>query len=336
MNRKQRYILILLALFHAVPVFSQDVSFSQFYSNPLYLNPAFSGSAGVPRISMQYRNQWHSFSKAFTSYSAAIDFPVKKLQGGIGLNVLNDAQANGILNTMQINVSYSVFIQVSKTYRLHGSIQAGFNRNSLNTAELVFADNLDPNYGNHGISRELENLTDPNYNFMDFSTGILMYSERIFFGLAAHHLTEPQQSFYEGNEDVSRLKRKYSAHFGARLPVYLYGHNRKKFDISPQLIVQNQGVFNQLNYGIFATKRGLTGGVWFRQNFGLRYDAIILLVGFFKRSWQFTYSYDFTVSGLSGDTGGTSEVSLVFLFNKNKERKILPFFNQYEEEFGVQ
>ena len=150
------------------------------------------------------------------------------------------------------------------------------------------------------------------------------------------YLTEPQQSFYEGNDDVSRLKRKYSAHFGARLPVYMYGHNRKKFDISPQVIIQNQGVFNQLNYGIFATKRGLTGGVWFRQNFGLRYDAVILLVGFFKRSWHFTYSYDFTVSGLRGDTGGTSEVSLVFLFNKNKERKILPFFNQYEEEFGVQ
>lgn len=336
MVRKVKYFLIITSLFCGFYAACQDVSFSQFYTNPLYLNPAFSGSAGVPRVALQYRNQWHSFEKAFTTYSAAMDFPVEKLQGGIGLNILNDAQSSNILNTTQVNLSYSVFIQLSKTFKLNGAVQAGFNRNSLNTGELVFADNLDPNYGNHGISRELQDLSDPNYSFIDFSTGVLMYSEKVFFGLAAHHLTEPQQTFYTGNDEVSTLKRKYSAHFGARLPVYLYGHNRKKFDISPQVILQYQGIFRQINYGIFATKRGLTAGTWFRQNFGLRYDAVIFLVGFVKKSWQFTYSYDLTVSGLRADSGGTSEVSLVFLLNKNATRKVLPFYNQYEEEFGVQ
>jgi hypothetical protein len=54
-----------------------------------------------------------------------------------------------------------------------------------------------------------------------------------------------------------------------------------------------------------------------------------------KKSWQFNYSYDFTVSGLRADSGGTSEVSLTFLLNKSGKNKILPFFNRYEEEFGV-
>lgn len=331
---KYQFAILLLLIF--INSFSQDVSFSQFYANPLYLNPAFSGTAGVPRVALQYRNQWSGFNKAFVTYSAALDFPVKKLQGGIGLNVLNDALANQILNTTQVNLSYSVFIQINKTFRLNGAIQAGYNRNSLNTGELVFADNLDQNYGNHGVSVELESLTDPNYGFFDFSTGALMYSEKLFFGLAAHHLTEPQQSYYNGNDDISKLPRKYSAHFGARLPVYMHGHNRKEFDVSPQVILQYQDIFRQINYGVFATKNGFTAGTWFRQNFGLRYDAVIFLVGFMRKSWQFTYSYDFTVSGLSGEAGGTSEVSLVFLLNKNAERKVLPFYNQYEDEFGVQ
>lgn len=315
--------------------FSQDISFSQFYANPLYLNPAFSGSVGVPRVALQYRNQWSGFNNAFTTYSAAFDMPVKKLQGGIGGYVLNDTQADGILNTLQVNLAYSVFIQLSENYRLHGSLQAGYNQNSLNTNKLVFADNLDPNYGNHGTSAELATLTDPNYGFADFSGGILMYSKRLFYGVAVHHLTEPNQSFYPGSEDVAKLDRKYTAHFGARLPVYLYGHNRKKFDISPQVIAQLQGSFQQFNYGIFATKRGLTAGAWFRQNFGMRYDAVIFLVGFMKKSWQFNYSYDLTVSGLRADSGGTSEVSLTFLLNHTAKNKFLPFFNQYEEEFGV-
>jgi type IX secretion system PorP/SprF family membrane protein len=315
--------------------FSQDISFSQFYANPLYLNPAFSGSVGVPRVALQYRNQWSGFNNAFTTYSAAFDMPVQKLQGGIGGYILNDAQADGILNTLQFNLSYSVFIQLSENYRLHGALQAGFNQNSLNTEKLIFADNLDPYYGNHGSSAELATLTDPNYSFVDFSSGVLMYSKRLFYGIAVHHLTEPNQSFYSGNEDVAKLNRKYTAHFGARLPVYLYGHNRKKFDISPQLIVQSQGQFRQFNYGIFATKYGLTAGTWFRQNFGFRYDAVIFMVGFMKKSWQFNYSYDFTISGLRADSGGTSEVSLTFLLNTSAKSKFLPFFNQYEEEFGI-
>lgn len=335
MGKKLQYIISVFLVTGFLSAFSQDVSFSQFFANPLYLNPAFSGSVGIPRIALQYRNQWQGFNDAFITYSAAFDLPVEKLQGGIGAYILNDAQADGILNTLQFNFSYSVFIQLSENYSLHGGFQVGYNQNSLNTTRLVFADNLDVNYGNHGTSGELATLTDPNYNYIDFSTGFLMYSKRLFYGIAAHHLTEPNQSYYSGGEDVAKLYRKYTAHFGARLPVYLFGHNRKKFDISPQVIAQMQGQFQQFNYGIFATKHGLTAGAWFRQNFGLRYDAVIFVVGFMKKSWQFNYSYDFTVSGLHADSGGTSEVSLTFLLNKAEKNKIFPFFNQYEEEFGV-
>ena len=315
---------------------AQDVSFSQFYANPLYLNPAFAGSVGVPRTALQYRNQWHQFNEAFTTYSVAFDVPVKKLQGGVGLHVMNDAQANQLLNAVQINGAYAVYIQLNENYRLHGGLQAGIHQNSLRVNELVFPDNVDINYGNHGISGEIGYLTDPNYSFVDFSTGMLVYSNRIFFGLAAHHLTEPNQSYISGSLDAGKLYRKYSLHFGAQLPVYRHGHWRKKFDVSPQLIFQQQGGFTQINYGMFLTKKGLTAGTWFRQNFGLRYDAVIFLVGFFKKKWQFTYSYDMTVSGLWGDTGGTSEISLTFLLKEITSKKELPFFNKYEEEFGIE
>lgn len=323
------FLLILSNL-----VLGQDVSFSQFYTNPLYLNPAFAGSVGVPRVALQYRNQWHAFDNAFNTYSAAADFPVEKLRGGLGLNFINDAQANGALNTYQVNTAYAVNVRLSKNYWLNGGIQAGYNQNSLNVGELVFADNLDPNFGNNGVSEELGLITDPNYSYVDFSTGVLVYNQKLFFGLAAHHLNEPNQSFISGTNTGVKLNRKFTAHFGARLPVYLHGHRRKKFDISPQLILQKQGEFQQINYGLFAAKRGLATGVWFRQNLGLQYDAVIFLIGFVRKKWQFTYTYDMTASGLWGDSGGTSEVSLVFLLREIKKGKTLPFFDRYEEEFG--
>jgi len=332
--RKLKNIITLLFLLWVSFTYGQDVSFSQFYTNPLYLNPSFSGSAQVPRIALQYRNQWHAFENAYTTYSAAYDMPVRKIRGGIGINFLNDAQGNNLINSTQVNFSYSVNIRLSENYVFRGGLQAGYSQNSLKTSNLIFNDNLDPNYGNHGTSAELANLSDPNFSFVDFSTGILVYSKKLYYGAAVHHLTEPQQSYYSGQEEVAILPRKYTAHFGARLPVYLYGHHRKKFDISPQIIIQSQGDFQQINYGLFATKRGLTAGTWFRQNFGLRYDAVIFLLGFMKNNWQFMYSYDFTVSGLRADSGGTSEVSLSFFLKKPDKNQALPFYNHYKEEFG--
>jgi type IX secretion system PorP/SprF family membrane protein len=332
--KNQLLYIVLFILAWSLTAVAQDVSFSQFYTNPLYLNPAFAGSIGVPRVALQYRSQWHSFSNAYNTYSAAADFPIEKIRGGIGINFINDAQANGALNSYMVSAAYSVHLQLNEQFRFNGGIQVGYNQNSLNAYDLIFADNLDAIYGDHGTSAELENLIDPNYNFVDFSTGVLVYSKKLFFGLAAHHLNEPNQAVGGDQNPDSKLYRKYTAHIGARLPVYLYGHARKKFDISPQLIIQSQGTFQQVNYGMFAAKRGLAAGVWFRQNFGIRYDAVIFLVGFVRKKWQLTYSYDYTVSGLGGNSGGTSEISLAFLLREIKKGRALPFFDKYEEEFG--
>ncbi|MGQ8335777.1 PorP/SprF family type IX secretion system membrane protein [Sunxiuqinia sp. A32] len=332
--KKLKIIVICIMMIGIHHSYGQDVSFSQFYTNPLYLNPAFAGSVGVPRVSLQYRNQWHKFDNAYSTYSAAFDFPVKALQGGIGLHLMNDTQADNIVNSFQIDLAYSVFLQLSKEYRIHAGLQTGYHQNSLNVGGLVFADNLDINYGNHGTTAEI--ISDPNYGFVDFSTGLLIYSKRLFFGGAVHHLTEPNQTYFGNDSNGDKLYRKYTAHVGARLPIFRHGYHRKTLDISPQIIVQKQGISEQINYGMFATKRGLTAGAWLRQNFGIRYDSVIFLFGYVNSRMQITYSFDWTVSGLRGDSGGISELSLAFLLKKVDKKRIFPFFRPYEDEFGVQ
>lgn len=311
---------------------AQDVSFSQFYASPLYLNPAFAGSVEIPRFTVQYRNQWHAFNNAYTTYNAAFDFPVEKLGGGLGVFLLNDAQANNMLNSMQVNVAYSVHVRLSEKFRLNGGIQGGLIYNSLKVRELVFPDNLAAQSGSRAVSGELQYLTEPDYFFPDFSAGVMLYSEHFFYGGAVHHLAEPQQKFSGSNENSAKLNRKYTAHFGARLPVYIYGHRQKRIDISPHLVVQKQSVFSQINYGLMATRKNISAGLWFRQNIGIQYDAVIFQVGFSKNRWQLTYSYDVTVSGLWGDSGGSSEITFAFLLKENKNAH-LPFFNSGNESF---
>jgi hypothetical protein len=50
----------------------QDANFSQFYANPLYLNPAFAGAFQCPRINLNHRNQYPNYS-VFQTYSGSYD-----------------------------------------------------------------------------------------------------------------------------------------------------------------------------------------------------------------------------------------------------------------------
>ena len=63
--KKAIFSLILIAAFFCIPTqkaYAQDPEFTQFYANPLYLNPAFAGTGRCPRIIMNYRNQWPAIS----------------------------------------------------------------------------------------------------------------------------------------------------------------------------------------------------------------------------------------------------------------------------------
>ena len=49
---------------------AQDPAFSQFYANPLYLNPAFAGTNDCPRVNLNYRDQWPGIGRTYVTTSA--------------------------------------------------------------------------------------------------------------------------------------------------------------------------------------------------------------------------------------------------------------------------
>ena len=58
-------------------------------------------------------------------------------------------------------------------------------------------------------------------------------------------------------------------------------------------------------------------GAWYRHTFR-NSDAVIVLAGFKKDIFKVGLSYDLTVSGLAGRSGGTYELTFGILFDKNE------------------
>ena len=150
----KKYNKIALILLFAVAgmqgVNAQDVGFSQFFANPLYLNPAFAGSKVAPRISLTYRAQWPGLVSAFSTVSASYDQYIPDLHGGIGAIFLADRQGDhGLLKSANLGAMYSFRFRVYDDIYVNLALQASLVNYSLDwdINHMVFPDQIDPQSG---------------------------------------------------------------------------------------------------------------------------------------------------------------------------------------------
>ena len=310
-----RYVAVglLMGVCASMDVYAQDPQFTQFYANPLYLNPAFAGTARCPRVVMNYRNQWPALSGTFVTTSASFDQHVDAVSGGLGLLVMNDQAGRGTLNTTRVSGIYSYQQAISRKFSMKVGFEATYFQKSLDWSKLTFGDQIDPRrgfiYNTNDVPRG------GTVGNVDFSAGVLGYSDVFFVGFAAHHLAEPNESLIVGE---SKLPMKLTGHAGAAIPVGMRGkYGEAQTKISPNILYQQQAAFRQLNIGLYVDHGPITAGVWYRTR-----DAFIALIGFQTEKFKFGYSYDVTTSRLTTQTAGSHEISMQLQFNcKPKKRR---------------
>jgi type IX secretion system PorP/SprF family membrane protein len=300
---------------------AQDPAFTQFYGNPLYLNPAMAGSANCPRISMNHRNQWPSLKGAFISSSISIDKNVEALHGGVGIQVLNDIQGEGALTNTQVSAMYSYQLQASRKLTVLTGVQATYQQRALDKAKLHFGDEIDPNYGFVFPTQENIGQFADNVSYADISIGMMAFTKKYFAGFAMHHITQPDDAFIT----TSYLPRKLTVHAGANFAVGRGKNMGLVMDgpfITPNVLYMTQNGAEQLNVGMSLTNDSFSGGLYFRNNFS-NADAVLVVLGYEANGMRLGYSYDYTVSELAGASGGAHEVSLtVQLACRDKRKKL--------------
>lgn len=322
----------MLVLSHWVT--AQDPQFSQFYAAPLYLNPAFAGSTQQGRVGMNYRNQWPAIDANFTTISAYADFYFEDKNSGVGALLTRDYVGIVGLQSISFALQYAYQLQLTKGLSFRPGVQVGIYNRSINFGQLTFGDQFDPNTGQiiKGTAEALG--SGQSVFFPDISFGGLFFSKNAWLGVAAHHITQPNQSLL-GSKD--QLDMKLSLHGGWKfffrpgvLGSGVFARPRER-SIAPVIQYRHQGQFSQADVGMYYTFEPLIIGTWYRGipfntvNGFSNNESIVLLVGLTikgeKDILNIGYSYDYTISKLGPASGGAHEFSLVYSWPIRNPRK---------------
>ncbi|PRY89632.1 PorP/SprF family type IX secretion system membrane protein [Mongoliibacter ruber] len=322
-------VTFLFVVFLGFSIRAQDVQFSQFYAAPIYLNPAFAGSAEMTRFGVNYRNQWPGLDHSLNAYSAYFDHYFFGTNSGVALIVNGMDETMSGLSTSEIGLAYSYRLRLGLDSFLRFGMQGSFVSRDANLNHMVFGSQIDPDSGIIGDHSGESLVLDMRHRYADFHFGMLYNNQWGWLGFSAHHVSQPNISFID--DQIAQWPMKLSLHGGMKVDLSEGALSSLMNTQNTREIVfafnyKHQDVFNQLDLGMQVNLQPLVIGAWYR---GLptkstalpNTESIIGLVGFSLQSGiDIGYSYDFTLSQLGqANTGGAHEISMrySFLLGKN-------------------
>lgn len=330
--KKLVYIFIFFIGLHAG---AQDIHFSQFYMNPVYLNPALTGNFdGDWRFSGNQRSQWRSVSRPFNTIGLSAENNEGLILPGMAhaVNLFHDAAGDGNYRTIEMNIStsYRVYLDLDSVHSVTPGFQIGFNHRNIDFSKLNFDNQFNGFYYDPDLPT-LETFSVARQTGLNFSLGTIYTwkpeeRKQITAGIGWFNLPQAKQSFF-GDELIKRDRR---------VVVHARGVYKLNFewDLQPGLMMQFQGKYKEIVFGanaryIYKDKKGEYiapyGGLWFRNR-----DALYLIVGAYYNQWIAGISYDVNLSQLApaSNVRGGLEFSVQYILHlfkpKNIQHRICP------------
>ena len=323
---------LLLGILGCLPASAQDINYSQYFSTPLYYNPAFTGLNTGLRTRFTFRDQWPTLPVDIKSYYFSADIGDRNLPGagGLGIMVQSDNPGYGLINNLQAALTVGVRVPITSYMVAQVGVKAAVVQRLVNWDELVFSDQLDPKYGNIYQTGFIPPDADKRV-YPDFGAGgILQFitpagNVNGNIGFACDHIFRPDQAFLSNAS--APLPRKWVVHGDV---VISSGYSSSSFyrasdeplKVNIGFIYQNQADFNSLEIGMNLLKFNIYLGGWYKTTMsGNTGSAVVLLAGYRymfspDMSLKFIYSYDLQVSKSLAGTGGAHEISLVLEFDQ--------------------
>jgi len=306
------YVAVLGLLLCTAKSFAQtDPHFSQYYANPLYLNPALTGVIdGDYRATVNFKQQWSALNSSFLTGGASFDMAPKK-NFAFGATILNQRAGELDFNYLSalVSGSYRLRFGAEGLQMVSFGLQAGVINRSFDFSQARFGNQFNPISGYDGGMMSGETLSSQSSLVPDVNAGIMYFdgnpnkSVNVFLGASAAHLTRPIDRFSGSN---SRIPVRFTAHGGARIKA------SELLDIVPNALFMYQGNTNELSLGAYAQLNvNPSANILFGGNYRNK-DAAIAFVGLQLKNMVFGLSYDINTSTFNraSNSNGGLELSI--------------------------
>ncbi|MTB52202.1 PorP/SprF family type IX secretion system membrane protein [Lewinella sp. W8] len=349
-------IIFCLALATSFWTQAQDARYAQMAAAPQLMNPAMTGvMSGQLRITANYRELYTSLlsTEGYRSVGAGAEFRLPAGNGnyfGLGLQLQRDEMGSSDFVRTQGLVGLSYQQQVGGSRRrgtghfLVGGGQVGFGQRGFDLNKVWFSQQyfVDPLTREAYLDQTLptgEPIAGSGSNlYLDVNAGIGWFANLgdrtgAYFGGAVYHLTTPNVSPVQGNED--RLDRRYVIHGGGELPL-----GRGDMSLLPAARVMLQGPSQEILFGTnlryterawreVALRVGLWGQMSNQTGGSPGLNALIVSAALETERLQFGVSYDISAGALNtvSDGRGGWELSVIYVQPASyRERVICPTF----------
>jgi type IX secretion system PorP/SprF family membrane protein len=308
---------------------SQDIHFTQFFSNPLILNPAHTGYYdGNYRIGLNFKAQWPwAISNTVYNYHTEtpyvdISFGERKLKVGwmgIGFQFLNDEAGDGGLTYRRFGLSYAYHqaLDEEHKYILSAGVGVSYVMRSVDFSKFYFNNQW---VEEEGFDPNLNSSESPQRDYfamLDIGAGLNFGGQiheqiKLELGASMLHINRPKHSFFNNEE---RLGFRYQGSAGIKYDISeawslnvngYYGYEKK----ASEIMVGSMVGYSLEQPGSYMRDHTLYLGAYYRIK-----DALSPLVGYRFKGMRILLNYDVVLSRLitPGRANGGPELSLVYV-----------------------
>jgi len=315
---KLRIRIVLVALCSGIAlnlVAQQNVQYTQYTYNKLWMNPGYAGSHDIACVQAISRNQWIGFDGAPKSQSANFHTPLFGNKVGMGISVNHDELGPTDNYFASLNYAYRIPIEKGK---LSVGLQASLTSINVDFTKLNSLENGDGLVPDENLTRTVPN----------FGIGAYYSNKKYFVGLSIPFLLQNDISFTDGAENNINSNQEIHAYLMAGVIMKI--SNTVKF--SPSILLKqaaNSPFDMDLNTSFIFFDRLWVGG-GFRLGGSERQgnaESVNLVMQYqLTHGLRIGTAYDHTLSELSAYNNGTIEFMAQFCISQNSEKLTNPRF----------
>ncbi|MEM6842058.1 MAG: type IX secretion system membrane protein PorP/SprF [Bacteroidota bacterium] len=310
---------------------------TQYFQNPMVINPATTGIEGFMDVKVGYRQQWSGLDGAPETYYVSAHAPLRlnsqstsfrnnalrisnpslydqledgsqyagnSVKHGLGGYITSDRQ--GIFSQTSGFASYASHLPLGNRLRLAFGVSAGVTNLQIDVSDISVIDPNDPTY------LAYQNQQGQTTNF-DLNTGVFLYSDVFHLGYSAARIF--QNNLYSDSDILAQQQLTHFGMLGFQLNL------SRALLLIPGVLISYDGA-NPATYDVGARVK-LRDVFWA----GVSYRNTNTLAGmagiYINNTFNVSYSFDYGFSGINNLQPGMHEVTLgLVLFNT---RQVAPY-----------